>query len=100
VAENADDNSCGCTRSFFKISKAVTALHRDGNGASPRTLDVSRANLRMLVAIHRVMFEKLLAGDEDPVCEELIALFEDIAATYAEIHAALRELAESEQHAL
>lgn len=43
------------------------------------------------------MFDKLLAGDEDPVCEELIALFEDIAATYAEIHVALRDLADGER---
>jgi hypothetical protein len=71
----------------------------DHSGSASRILDISRANLRALIAIHRVMFEKLLAGDDDPVCEELIALFADIAATYADIHAGLRELAESEQRA-
>jgi len=61
-----------------------------------RIVDLSRANLRALVAIHRVMFDKLLDGDDDPVSHELVALFKDIAATYMEIHVALRALAEDE----
>ena len=43
--------------------------------AAGRIVDVSRAQLRALVAIHRAMFDKLLDGDEDPVSDELIALF-------------------------
>ncbi len=64
--------------------------------AANRIVDVSRAQLRALVAIHRAMFDKLLDGDEDPVSDELVALFEDIAATYTEIHVTLRALAEDE----
>ena len=64
--------------------------------AASRIVDVSRAQLRALVAIHRAMFDKLLDGDEDPVSDELIALFKDIAATYTEIQLALSKLAEDE----
>jgi hypothetical protein len=62
--------------------------------ASDRIVDISRAHLRAMVAIHRALFDKLLDGDEDPVSHELVALFEDIATTYMEIHATLQELAE------
>ncbi len=64
--------------------------------AAGRIVDVSRAQLRALVAIHRAMFDKLLDGDEDPVSDELIALFKDISATYMEIHVTLRQIAEDE----
>jgi hypothetical protein len=64
--------------------------------AENRIVDVSRAQLRALVAVHRAMFEKLLDGDEDPVSDELVALFQDIAATYTEIHVTLRNLSEEE----
>jgi hypothetical protein len=62
-----------------------------------RIVDVSRAQLRALVAAHRAMFDKLLDGNEDPVSDELVALFQDIAATYAEIHVRLRKLSEEER---
>jgi hypothetical protein len=61
-----------------------------------RIVDISRAQLRALVAVHRAMFDKLLDGDDDPVSHELVALFQDIAATYTEIHVMLRALAEEE----
>ena len=64
--------------------------------ATDRIVDVSRANLRTIVAIHRAMFDKLLDGDGDPVSHELVALFQDIAATYTEIHLALSERADEE----
>jgi hypothetical protein len=64
--------------------------------ASDRIVDVSRANLRAIVTIHRAMFDKLLDGDADPVSHEIVALFQDIAATYTEIHLALRELADED----
>lgn len=61
-----------------------------------RIVSVSRADLRALVAIHRAMFDKLLAGDDDPVCPELIALFADLAATYRDINRTLRDIARDE----
>jgi hypothetical protein len=64
--------------------------------ATDKIIDVSRANLRTIVTIHRAMFDKLLEGDDSPASHELVALFEDIAATYTEIHLALRELAKEE----
>jgi hypothetical protein len=48
-------------------------------------VDFYRSQLKQVVSIHRVMFEKLLFEDDSAVSLELAELFEDAGKTYLKI---------------
>ena len=48
-------------------------------------MDFFRSNLKQVVSIHRVMFEKLLFEEDSDVGPELAELFEDAGKTYLKI---------------
>jgi hypothetical protein len=48
-------------------------------------VDFFRSDLKQVVSIHRVMFEKLLFEEDSDVGPELAELFEDAGKTYLKI---------------
>ncbi|WP_375412601.1 hypothetical protein [uncultured Bradyrhizobium sp.] len=49
------------------------------------TLDFYRSHLKQVVAIHQVMFQKLLFEEEAAVGLDLAELFDDVGKTYLQI---------------
>jgi hypothetical protein len=60
-------------------------------------VDFFRSNLKQVVSIHRVMFEKLLFEENSAVGPELAELFEDTGKTYLRIAQHINERCHSRQ---
>ena len=63
------------------------------------TVDFSRTYMKQVVAIHQVMFEKLLFDEDAAVSLDLAELFHDAAKTYMQISERINETFLS-QHSL